>query len=140
MTRRDLRQRGAALRTRLHGASEAASPVPGYADWMDEVAYGGIWSRPGLALKDRMICTLVALSVLQRLDALRGMVVAALEVEMPPRAILEVLMHVGLYAGFPRPRPPRPARGRCSRPAAWSSPTSRRATTAMKCSTRAAAS
>lgn len=101
MTRRDLRQRGAALRTRLHGASEAASPVPGYADWMDEVAYGGIWSRPGLALKDRMICTLVALSVLQRLDALRGMVVAALEVEMPPRAILEVLMHVGLYAGFP---------------------------------------
>lgn len=101
MTRQDLRQRGAALRARLHGANEAGSPVPGYGDWMDEVVYGGVWNRPGLALTDRMICTLAALSLLQRLDALRGMVGAALDLAMPPRAILEVFMHVGLYGGFP---------------------------------------
>lgn len=101
MTRQDLRQQGRALRTRLHGVSEADDVVPGYGDWMDEVAYGGVWSRPGLAHKDRMICTLAVLSVLQRLDALRSMVGAALELGMAPRAILEVVMHVGLYAGFP---------------------------------------
>jgi alkylhydroperoxidase/carboxymuconolactone decarboxylase family protein YurZ len=68
---------------------------------MDEVAYGGIWARPGLAMTDRMICTLATLSVLQRLDALGGMVGAALSLDMRPRAILEVFMQVGLYAGFP---------------------------------------
>jgi alkylhydroperoxidase/carboxymuconolactone decarboxylase family protein YurZ len=68
---------------------------------MDEVAYGGIWARPGLAMTDRMICTLATLSVLQRLDALGSMVGAALSLDMRPRAILEVFMQVGLYAGFP---------------------------------------
>jgi alkylhydroperoxidase/carboxymuconolactone decarboxylase family protein YurZ len=68
---------------------------------MDEVAYGGIWSRPGLTMTDRMICTLATLSVLQRLDALGGMVGAALSLNMRPRAILEIFMQVGLYAGFP---------------------------------------
>lgn len=101
MNREDLRRRGAALRAHLHGAGEGSNAVPGYADWMDEVAYGGVWSRPGLGHKDRMICTLATLSVLQRLDALSGMVRAALDLDMTPRLILEVFMHVGLYAGFP---------------------------------------
>ena len=101
MTREDLRRRGAELRSRLHPQSVAPSAVPGYGDWMDEVAYGGIWARPGLAMTDRMICTLATLSVLQRLDALGGMVGAALSLDMRPRAILEVFMQVGLYAGFP---------------------------------------
>jgi alkylhydroperoxidase/carboxymuconolactone decarboxylase family protein YurZ len=68
---------------------------------MDEVTYGGVWGRPGLAVTDRMTCTLATLSVLQRLDALGGMVGAALSLDMRPRAILEVFMQVGLYAGFP---------------------------------------
>lgn len=101
MTREDLRRRGAELRSRLHPQSVAPSAVPGYGDWMDEVAYGGIWARPGLAMTDRMICTLATLSVLQRLDALGSMVGAALSLDMRPRAILEVFMQVGLYAGFP---------------------------------------
>ncbi len=101
MTREDLRRRGAELRSRLHPQSVVPSAVPGYGDWMDEVAYGGIWARPGLAITDRMICTLATLSVLQRLDALGGMVGAALSLDMRPRAILEVFMQVGLYAGFP---------------------------------------
>lgn len=101
MTREALRRQGAALRVRLQPGPQTGEPVPGFADWMDEVAYGGVWSRPGLAAEDRMICTLAVLSVLQRLDALAGMVAAACELGMPPRSILEVFMHVGLYAGFP---------------------------------------
>ena len=46
MTRLNLRARGAALRARLHGASEAENGVPGYGDWMDEVAYGGSGAGP----------------------------------------------------------------------------------------------
>jgi 4-carboxymuconolactone decarboxylase len=102
MTRQQLRQAGASLRTRLHPMdAESSGNLPGYADFMDEVAYGGIWSRPGLPLEDRMICTLAVLAPLQRLDALRRMVHGALEIGIAPRSILEVFMQTGLYAGFP---------------------------------------
>lgn len=101
MTREELRRKGSAVRARLHPSSEIRDPVPGFADWIDEIAYGSVWSRPGLALEERTLCTLATLSVLQRLDALADMVAAALQIGMQPRTILEVFMQVGLYAGFP---------------------------------------
>ncbi len=102
MTRDDLRKIGKATRERLGLADPAPGrTVPGYGDWADEVIYGGVWSRPGLALPDRMICTLAALGLLQRLDALKETVGAALHVGLQPRSILEVFMQAGLYGGFP---------------------------------------
>jgi 4-carboxymuconolactone decarboxylase len=102
VTRSTLRKAGRATRARLgQPAARAGRSVPGYGDWADEVIYGGIWSRPGLALPDRMICTLAALSLLQRMDALKSMVGTALDIGLPPRAIVEVFMQAGLYGGFP---------------------------------------
>jgi alkylhydroperoxidase/carboxymuconolactone decarboxylase family protein YurZ len=102
VTRSALRKVGRATRERLgQPAAPAGRSVPGYGDWADEVIYGGIWSRPGLALPDRMVCTLAALSLLQRLDALKTMVGTALDIGLPPRAIVEVFMQAGLYGGFP---------------------------------------
>lgn len=98
MTRQELRRRGAALRERLGLAS--AEPVPGFPDFVDEVVYGGVWDRPGLPLDDRMVCTLSALSVLERPAELKPMVGAALGLGLTPRNILEVFMQSGLYAGF----------------------------------------
>lgn len=101
MTRQDQRNQGQILRTRLGFSAESGpEPVAGFQDFADEVVYGGIWARPGLALADRMICTLAALSPLLRLDALRQHVGPALDLGLEPRAIQEILLQSGLYAGF----------------------------------------
>ena len=103
-TREALRQRGEAMRARLFGqdagAAERGDSAPGFRQLMSEAVYGGIWSRPGLALADRMICTLAALGAVQRLPQLRRYVAAALNTGLEPRTIQEILLQVGLYAGF----------------------------------------
>jgi len=65
-----------------------------------EASYGAIWGRPGLALEDRMLCALAALAAVQRLPKLRRHAGAALELGLTPRAIVEVLIQIGIYAGF----------------------------------------
>ena len=99
MSRETQRKRGQDVRAEfgLGGAREA---VPGLDDFMAEVVYAGIWDRPGLAKPDRAICTLAALSVLQRLGPLGPMTATALGLGLSPRNILEVFVQVGLYAGF----------------------------------------
>jgi 4-carboxymuconolactone decarboxylase len=104
MTREELRARGEAMRGRLFG--EAAGPergeaAPGFRDLMSEVTYGAVWARPGLALPDRMICTLAALAAVQRLPQLGRYVGAALDIGLEARSIQEVLIQIGIYAGFP---------------------------------------
>jgi alkylhydroperoxidase/carboxymuconolactone decarboxylase family protein YurZ len=101
MTREELRRRGAELGKQLRPpASAAGEAVPGFADFIAEVVYGGIWGRPNLALADRSICTLAALGLLQRWAQLKPMVGAALDHGLSPRNILEVFMQAGLYGGF----------------------------------------
>ncbi len=103
-TRAALRQQGEAMRARLFGqdagALERGDSTPGFRQLMSEVVYGGIWTRPGLALPDRMVCTLAALGAVQRLPQLRRYVAAALNIGLEPRPIQEVLIQVGIYAGF----------------------------------------
>ena len=106
-TRETLRQQGEAMRARLHGDRRppvdiaAGESTPGFHQMMTEAVFGGIWARPGLALADRMICTLAVLGLLQRLPQLRQYVAAALDAGLPARAILEVFVQCGLYGGFP---------------------------------------
>jgi alkylhydroperoxidase/carboxymuconolactone decarboxylase family protein YurZ len=97
-TRAALRQQGETLRQRLFGDDDGA---PAFMRTLNtEASYGAIWSRPGLALQDRMICALAALAAVQRLPKLRRHVGAALELGLTPQAIVEVLIQVGIYAGF----------------------------------------
>jgi alkylhydroperoxidase/carboxymuconolactone decarboxylase family protein YurZ len=97
-TRESLRHQGEAMRRRLFGDDDGA---PAFLRTLNtEASYGAIWSRPGLALEDRMICALAALAAVQRLPKLRRHVGAALQLGLTPRAILEVLIQIGIYAGF----------------------------------------
>jgi 4-carboxymuconolactone decarboxylase len=97
-TRASLRENGEAMRRRLFGDDDGS---PAFMRTLNtEVVYGAIWSRPGLALEDRMVCALAALAAVQRLDKLRRHVAAALDVGLTPRAIVEVLIQIGIYAGF----------------------------------------
>jgi 4-carboxymuconolactone decarboxylase len=101
-TRSELRQQGEAMRARLFGADAAANidPAPGFRDLMSETEFGIVWCRPGLALPERMVCTLAALASVQRPTALRRYVGAALNIGMTAITIQEVLIQIGIYAGF----------------------------------------
>ena len=100
-TRDELRRQGEAMRTRLFGASALHDdPAPGFRDFLVETEFGIVWCRPGLALEERMVCTLAALSCLQRQKALGRYVGAALNIGMDALAIQEVLIQIGIYAGF----------------------------------------
>jgi 4-carboxymuconolactone decarboxylase len=100
VSRKDHRKKGADLRAqvKLPPLEELA---PGFRDLVTDLAYGGIWARSELAVSDRMICTLSALTLLQRLPHLRRYIGAALDSEMPPRSIAEVIIQCGLYGGYP---------------------------------------
>src|ERR1700751_4454637 len=93
ITRRDLRRDGADLRKRLFGSAAGTDFVPNYADLRAELAFGVVWNRPGLALPDRMIAALAALCSEQRLNHLRRHIVAALDLGLSPRSIVEVFIH-----------------------------------------------
>ena len=97
-TRASLRQQGESMRRRLFGDDDGAPAALRTIN--TEASYGAIWSRPGLALPDRMLCALAALAAVQRLPKLRRHVGAALELGLTPRAIVEVLIQIGIYAGF----------------------------------------
>jgi alkylhydroperoxidase/carboxymuconolactone decarboxylase family protein YurZ len=104
-TREGLRRDGAALRARLFAAETPRGPeaeiAPGLADLFDELIFGGVWSRPGLALPDRMIAALAALCAVQRLAQLRRHAAAALDLGLSAQAIVEIFIQCGIYAGFP---------------------------------------
>jgi 4-carboxymuconolactone decarboxylase len=99
-TRRHLRQRGEAMRARLFGGAVKTSAHPDFDDLVIETTYGVIWSRPGLALADRMICTLAALCAMQQLPQLRRYVDAALNIGLPHEAPFTIFAQIGIYAGF----------------------------------------
>jgi 4-carboxymuconolactone decarboxylase len=105
MTSRDeLRRQGEAMRERLFGTESSHTQpddaAPGFRDLMSETEFGIVWCRPGLAFADRMVCTLAALACVQRPAALRRYVGAALNIGLGATAIQEVLLQIGIYAGF----------------------------------------
>src|ERR1700722_20276869 len=100
-TLEDLRRDGADLRKRLFGPEAGTHFRPNYDDLRAEMALGGVWNRPGLALPDRMIAALAALCSVQRLNHLRRHIVAALDLGLEARAIVEVFIQCGIYCGLP---------------------------------------
>jgi len=99
MTRHELRQQGDATRAKLFGSTAAQEPQ-GFGTLLTEAVLGSVWNRPGLAMPDRMLCTLAALAVWPRLRQLRRHISAALDLGLSTEAIREVLVQAGLYAGF----------------------------------------
>jgi 4-carboxymuconolactone decarboxylase len=68
-----------------------------------EFNFGDIYSRPGLTLAQRELLSLASLVTLGGLDAqLQGHTRGALNVGCSPTEILETVIHVVQYAGFPR--------------------------------------
>jgi 4-carboxymuconolactone decarboxylase len=76
--------------------------APDFAHYMLEFAFGDIYNRPGLDLKTREIATLAALTALGNArPQLEVHLHAALNVGLSRDEIVEVLMQMAVYAGFP---------------------------------------
>lgn len=82
---------------------QLAAAFPDFARLLVEFPFGDIYARPGLGLRERELATVAALCALGGGTApqLRVHVHAALHVGCAPREIVEVVMQMAVYAGFP---------------------------------------
>ena len=82
-------------------ASTTAITAP-FQDFLTRYAWGDIWSRPELGRRERSVATLAVLVALGAEHELAMHARAALRNGLTAEEIVEVLMHVALYAGLPR--------------------------------------
>jgi len=66
-----------------------------------ENLFGDVWSRPGLALRDRSLATVSALVVLGREAELRQHLTGALRVGITREQIRELMLQLAHYGGWP---------------------------------------
>lgn len=83
------------------GAFPAAMLAPDFYRYVAASAFGQIWSRPGLAIRDRSLVTVSQLAALGRTDELRAHLVGALNVGLTKEELVEALMQTAVYAGVP---------------------------------------
>ncbi len=75
---------------------------PDMARYIIEFPYGDIYSRPGLDLKMRELITIASLTTLGYAPAqLKAHIYNALNAGCSKEEILEVIMQMTVYAGFP---------------------------------------
>ncbi|MFI6587594.1 carboxymuconolactone decarboxylase family protein [Embleya sp. NPDC050493] len=79
-----------------------ADIAPDLARYTVEFGYGDIYSRPGLTLRQRQLANVAALAAIgNAAPQLRFHLAGALNVGCTRREIVETLIHVCVYAGFP---------------------------------------
>ena len=83
------------------GAFPAAKLAPDFYRYVAESAFGMIWSRPGLALRDRSLVTVAQLAALGKTGELRAHLAGALNNGVTQDELVEVLMQTAVYAGVP---------------------------------------
>lgn len=82
----------------LGNATEFTQPLQ---DFVNEHAWGGVWTREGLDRRTRSLITLAALTALKCPQELKGHVRGALNNGCTVEEIREALLHCAVYAGVP---------------------------------------
>lgn len=76
--------------------------APDMARYIVEFAYGDIYCRPGLDLRTRSLATVAALTAMGNANVeLKPHLQGALRVGCSREEIVEVILQMALYAGFP---------------------------------------
>jgi 4-carboxymuconolactone decarboxylase len=76
--------------------------APDFADWIVDFSYGDVLARPGLDRRSRQLATIAALTALgNAAPQLKVHVAGALNVGCKPQEIVEVIMQMAVFAGFP---------------------------------------
>lgn len=79
-----------------------ADIAPDFARYLIEFPFGDIYSRPGLDLRSREIATIAALTALgNAAPQLKVHIAAGLNVGLSRTEIVETIMQMAVYAGFP---------------------------------------
>ncbi|WP_244548292.1 carboxymuconolactone decarboxylase family protein [Bosea vaviloviae] len=82
--------------------NQLANIAPDFARYVIEFPFGDIYSRPGLDLRSREIATIAALAALgNATPQLKVHIEACLNVGVSREEIVEVLIQMAVYAGFP---------------------------------------
>ena len=95
-------KRGNEMRERLFGASSPPSETfERLMGVTNEHLFGDIWTRPDLAVRDRSLITCAVLTALGREPQLRVHVKGALNMGISREEILEMMVHLAHYSGWP---------------------------------------
>lgn len=101
-------ERGLALRKQVLGAEyveKSMAAADSFSMPMQELSteycWGHVWTRPGLALRDRSLINIAMISALNRPHELKLHVKAALNNGLSREEIREVLLQVAVYCGVP---------------------------------------
>ena len=78
-----------------------AAVCPDFEREVVSVVGGRVWTRPGLDLKTRSLCSICTLAALGRVNALRLNFQMALNNGATAEEIFEALFQVAVYAGYP---------------------------------------
>ncbi len=100
---------GRALRDRLFGeafdeafANNASAAIaPDLNAMSDEILFGRVWTRPGLALPLRSLVTIAALMALGKEAPLRLHIRGGLNAGLTREQITEAIIHLAYYVGWP---------------------------------------
>ena len=82
----------------MAGADEFSLPMQ---ELSTEYCWGYVWTRPGLALRDRSLINIAMISALNRPHELKLHVKAALNNGVTREETREVLLQVAVYCGVP---------------------------------------
>ena len=72
-----------------------------FQDLITEAAWGHVWSRKQLSLRERSIVTIALLAALGHEEEVAMHVRASVNTGASPEDIMEALLHVAIYAGVP---------------------------------------
>jgi 4-carboxymuconolactone decarboxylase len=104
----DRRTRGLRALAEIAGADGEAvvdrlrDIAPDLADWIVDFSYGDVMARPGLDRRTRQLATIAALTALGNAQPqLRVHLRGALNVGCSAQEVVEVIMQMAVYAGFP---------------------------------------
>ena len=107
-TLNDRYETGLSMRALMAGGDVSHFSLPGIDQLapdlkriIDESLYGSIWSRPGLDVKLRCVCTISALMALGQLHLLRRHIERCLNLGLHPEQVVEVFIQLTFYVGVP---------------------------------------
>ncbi|MEO8064583.1 MAG: carboxymuconolactone decarboxylase family protein [Pseudomonadota bacterium] len=76
--------------------------APDFAEWIVDFSYGDVMTRPGLDRRSRQFATIAALTALgNAAPQLKVHIGGALNVGCKPQEIIEVILQMSVFAGFP---------------------------------------
>ena len=92
---------GAPAQQRSRAQQLMGDIAPKLAELTDDVLFGDVWERPGLAKRDRSLVTVAALIALNRPEQLRSHIALARRNGVTEQEIIETITQLAFYSGWP---------------------------------------